>query len=67
MRFDRIFSKLHGSKLFTTLDVRSGYYNITVAEGSGKYTASTTEYGTYKFFPTPLWYPWSPQLFHIND
>ena len=44
MRIDRIFSKL-----FSTLDVRSCYYNITVAEHSRKYTAFPTEYGKYKF------------------
>ena len=33
MRIDR-FSKLHGAKLFFTLDVRSSYYNITVDKDS---------------------------------
>ena len=47
---NRIFSKLHGVSLFLTLNIRCGYYNITVAEDSRKYTAFTTEYGTYKMF-----------------
>ena len=48
VHIDRIFSKLNGSKLFSTLDVRSGYYNITIAEESRQYTAFTTEYGKYE-------------------
>ena len=53
MCIDRIFSKLNGSKLFSTLDVRSGYYNITIAEDSRQYTAFTTEYGKYEFLRIP--------------
>ena len=34
---DRIFLKLHGAKLFTTLDVRSSYYNIMVAKEDRKF------------------------------
>ena len=36
--------KLYGAKLFTTLDVRSGYFNITVSENSRKYIAFTIDY-----------------------
>ena len=49
MCIDRIFSKLNGSKLFSTLDARSGYYNITIAEDGRQYAAFTTEYGKYEF------------------
>ena len=46
---DRIFLKLHGTRLFCTLDVRSNYYSITLAEDSRKHTMCTTEYGKYEF------------------
>ena len=49
IRMDRIISKLQVAKLFSTLDVRSSYYNTTVAKYSRKYTAFTTEYDTYEF------------------
>ena len=49
MHIDRIFSKLNGFNLFSTLYVRSGYCNITMAEDSRQYTAFTTEYGKYEF------------------
>ena len=43
MGIDRIFSKCH------RLDIRSGYYNATVAEDSQKYTSITAEYAKYEF------------------
>ena len=49
MRIGRIFSKLHRAKLFSTFDVGSSCWNITVAKDSRKYTAFTTEYGKYEF------------------
>ena len=36
-------------KLFSILDVRSGYYNMTVGEDNRNYAAFTTEYGKYEF------------------
>ena len=52
MRIDRIFSKLHGAKLFYTIDVIYCYYSITVARDRRKYTAFTAEYDKYEFeFP----------------
>ena len=53
MCIDRIFSELNASKLFSTLDVRSGYYNITIADKSRQYTAFT-EYGKHKFLRVPI-------------
>ena len=47
MRIDRIFSKLHDRRLWSTLDVKSSYYNIT--EDTRKYTAFTAQYGKYEF------------------
>ena len=38
MRIGRIISKLYKAKLYSTLDVRSDYYNITIDENSRKYS-----------------------------
>ena len=54
MKIDRIFSKLHGTKLFSTLDVSSNYYNITITKDSRKYTAFKNEYGKYEFHHVPF-------------
>ena len=65
MRIDRIFSKLHRTKLFSTLDVRSGYNNITMVEHGRKYTAFTTEYGKYEFLCVPFGIHVTPRYFVI--
>ena len=65
MCIDRIFSKLNGSKLFSTLDVRSGYFNITIAEDSRQYTAFTTEYGKYEFLIVSLGIHVAPNYFTL--
>ena len=62
MRIDRIFSKMYDAKSFSTLDVRCGYYNITLSENSRDYTAFTTEYGKYKFL-SPICHSRRTQLF----
>ena len=49
MGIDRIFSKLHETNLFSTLDARSCYYSITMAENSRIYAVFTTGYGKYEF------------------
>ena len=49
MIIDRIFSKLHIDKLISTLNIRSRYYNITVAQDSEKCTTFTSGYGKYEF------------------
>ena len=49
-----MFFKLHGAKSFSTLNVTSGYYSITVDENSRKYTAFTAECGKYEFLSVPF-------------
>ena len=65
MHIDRIFSKLNGSKLFSTFDVISGYYNITIAEESRQYTAFTTAYGKYEFLRVSFGIHVAPSYFTL--
>ena len=67
MGIDRIFSKLHAAKLFSTLNVRVSYYNITVAKGSPKYATVTTECAKYKFLHVPFGIHVALKLFHHDD
>ena len=60
----QLFLKLHGAKSFSTLDIRSGYLNITVAEDSRKYKVFTTEYGTYEFVQIPFGFHIAPSTLH---
>lgn len=55
--------KLSGSKVFTSLDMASGYYQIPVAEGSVAKTAFVTPDGQYEFLKMTFGLVNAPALF----
>ena len=48
-RFDDILPYLTGSKYFSKMDIRSGYYNIEVEEKDKEKTAFGTVFGLYEY------------------
>lgn len=46
--------RLHGSKYYTSFDLRSGYYQILVTEESRQYTAFVIPQAQYKFTRMPF-------------
>lgn len=50
----RLFDKLAPSRCFTTLDLKSGFYQIGVAESSIPITAMGTDNGLYEFTVVPF-------------
>lgn len=52
-RIDDQLDKLHNRKYYT-LDLRSGYYQISVTEDSRKFTAFVTSAGNYEFTRIPF-------------
>ena len=46
---DHLYAQLKGAKIFTTLDLRSGYYHIELGQSSHTKTAFVTPFGKYEF------------------
>ena len=53
-KIDEMLANLHGAKIFTTLDLQSGYYHMTLDDESKAKTACVTPFGKYKFNVVPF-------------
>ena len=49
-----MYAKLKGVKVFSTIDLRSGYYHIALGKDSGAKTAFVKPFGKYKFLMVPF-------------
>ena len=58
-----IFSKLNGSKYFTTLDLRAGYHHIPLDESSILKTAFYLPFRKYEYIKVPFGLAQAPAYF----
>ena len=62
-KIDEIFAKLHGTKIFTTLDLHSGYYHIGLTDEGKPKTAFVTHHSKWHFNMVPFGLAQAPSYF----
>lgn len=61
--------KLQAGRVFTSIDLKNGFFHVPVDEASTKYTSFVTPSGQFEFLRTPFGFCNSPAIFQrfIND
>jgi hypothetical protein len=54
LQIDDLFDYLLRAKVFSRINIRSGYYQIRIAEGDEEKTVCRTRYGSYEFLVMPF-------------
>ena len=60
-----MYAKLKGAKVFSTIDLRSGYHHIALGKDSGAKTAFVTPFGKYEFLMVPFGLAQAPAYFQL--
>ena len=64
-KIDKMFAKLNGSRIFSTIDLRSGYYHIGLTERSRPKSAFVVSMGKFEFLRTPFGFSQAPAYFQL--
>ena len=64
-KIDEMFAKLQGSKVYSTIDLRSGYYHIGLTRESRAKSAFVVPMGKWEFKRTPFGLSQAPAYFQL--
>ena len=60
-----MYAKLKGAKVFSTINLRSGYHHIALGKSSRAKTAFVTPFSKYKFLMVPFGLAQAPTYFQL--
>ena len=68
-KIDEIYAQLKGSKIYSTFDMRSGYYHMALSEESRPKTAFVSSFGKWEFKRCPFGLAQAPAYFQrlVNE
>jgi hypothetical protein len=66
-RIDVLFDQLVEAKVFSKIDLRSGYHKIKIRASDIPKTAFSTRYGLYEYLCNVIWADQRPDIFHVFD
>ena len=64
-KIDEMFAKLNGSRIFSTIDLRSGYSHIGLTEGCRPKSTFVVLMGKFEFLRTPFGLSQAPAYFQL--
>ena len=64
-KIDEMYAELKGAKIFSTIDLRSGYHHIALGKDSRAKTAFVTPFDKYKFLMVPFGFAQTPAYFQL--
>ena len=64
-KINEMYAKLKGAKVFSTIDLRSGYHHIALGKSSRAKTAFVMSFGKYEFLMVPFGLAQAPAYFQL--